>query len=133
VAFGLSTPGGGGVQQVDSAGVQKALDGGAQAVDVRTPGEFQLGHIPNAVNAPVDQLGSMIGSWDRDKTYVVYCATGSRSAVAVQTMQQMGFTDIKHFSAGIQSWTGPLDKGAASSGTVPTDGKPVFVEFYTDT
>jgi rhodanese-related sulfurtransferase len=133
IIVGLSTSGGSGVQQVDAAGAQRALDGGAQAVDVRTPGEFGLGHLPGAVNVPLDQLGAMVGSWDRGKAYVVYCASGSRSTAAVQTMQQMGFTDIKHFSAGLQAWSGPLDKGSASAGTIETGGKPVFVEFYTDT
>lgn len=125
--------GGGGIRTVDAAGVTKAQEAGAQIVDVRTSGEYQLGHIPGAINVPVDEVAQAAASWDKNKTYVVYCATGSRSAAAVATMQSMGFTNIDHFDAGIQAWTGQLDTGAAkATGTIETAGKPVMIEFYTN-
>lgn len=125
--------GGGGIRTVDSAGVTKAQEAGAQVVDVRTSGEYQLGHIPGAINVPVTEIAQTAASWDRAKTYVVYCATGARSAEAVATMQLMGFTNIDHFAAGIQAWTGKLDTGTAqSSNVIETAGKPVMLEFYTD-
>lgn len=132
VVIGLSSNGGGGIEDVDAAGVQKAIDGGAQVVDVRTAGEFQMGHIPGAVNVPVDQVGQAVQSWDRDTTYVVYCATGSRSVSAVQTMREMGFVNIKHFASGVQAWNGQLDQGSGSTGKVETGDKPVLIEFFTD-
>lgn len=133
-AVSLFRPSGGtGVANVDAAGAQSAIDGGAQIIDVRTAGEFQMGHIPGAVNVPVDQLESAATSWDRDAKYLVYCATGSRSVTAVQLMQGLGFKSIAHFNAGIQAWSGNLETGAqASTQTIQTSGKPVFVEFYTD-
>jgi rhodanese-related sulfurtransferase len=139
--------GGGGVANVDAAGAQKAIDAGAQVIDVRTAGEYQMGHISGAVNVPVDTIEQAAQSWDREATYVVYCASGSRSATAVQTMQALGFKNIAHLAAGIQAWGGELQTGAgggqAGSGqppqggqsggqTVETNGKPVFIEFYTD-
>ena len=133
-AFLLLRPsGGGGIQNVDAAGAQAAIDKGAQVVDVRTAGEYQMGHIPGAVNTPVDQLEAAAQSWDKDATYVVYCATGQRSATAVETMKALGFKNIAHLSAGIQSWPGELETGGQTSDTkIQTSGKPVFVEFYTD-
>ncbi len=133
-AFLLLRPsGGGGIQNVDAAGAQAAIDKGAQVVDVRTAGEYQMGHIPGAVNTPVDQLQTSAQSWDKDATYVVYCATGQRSATAVETMKALGFKNIAHLSAGIQSWPGKLETGGQTSNTkIQTSGKPVFVEFYTD-
>jgi len=125
--------GGGGIRTVDAAGVTKSQSAGAQVVDVRTSGEYQLGHIPGAINVPVDEIAQTAASWDRAKTYVVYCATGSRSAAAVATMQSMGFKNIDHFAAGIQAWTGKLDTGTAkATGTIETAGKPVMIEFYTN-
>jgi rhodanese-related sulfurtransferase len=129
----------GGIANVDEAGVTAAANQGATVVDVRTPGEFQLGHIPGAVNVPVDQLQAQAQTWDKNATYVVYCATGQRSAIAVDLMKSMGFTSIKHFNAGMQAWTGQVEKGAAAGGEgatggakVETSGKPVMIEFFTD-
>lgn len=131
--FGFRPSGGSGIQNVDAAGAQKAIAAGAQIVDVRTAGEFQMGHIKGSINVPVDQLSSQAASWDRSATYVVYCATGSRSIPAVQTMKSMGFNNIVHLAAGIQAWTDPLETGAQSSATkIETAGKPVFIEFFTD-
>lgn len=129
----LFRPSSGGVQNVDAAGAQAAIEKGAQIIDVRTAGEFQMGHIPGAVNTPVDQVQAAAQSWDRDSTYVVYCATGARSATAVETMRQMGFKNIAHLAAGIQAWQGKLDTGGQTSNQkIPTAGKPVFIEFFTD-
>lgn len=124
----------GGMTKVDSAGLLSAQKNGAQIVDVRTPGEFQMGHIVGAVNVPLDQLPSAAANWDRAKSYVVYCASGSRSAEAQNTMQSMGFKNVADLSGGIETWTGTLEKGAATSEqTIPTSGKPVLLELYTPT
>jgi rhodanese-related sulfurtransferase len=124
----------GGVKTVDSAGVSAAQAKGAQVIDVRTAGEFQLGHIPGAKNVPVDTIASAAANWDRNATYVVYCASGARSAEAVKTMTSMGFKNIDHFSAGFNGWTGKVESGTASTAptTIQTSGKPVMMEFYTD-
>jgi len=134
VAFAFRpSGGGGGIRTVDAAGVTESQSKGAQVVDVRTAGEYEMGHIPGAINVPVDEIATAAQSWDRAKTYVVYCATGARSAAAVATMQSMGFTNIDHFASGIQAWTGTLDKGTSkATGAIETAGKPVFVEFYTN-
>lgn len=134
VAFNLFKPATAGIENVDAAGVEAAMkQPGVQVIDVRSAGEFQMGHIPGAINVPVETLGTAAESWDRDGTYVVYCATGARSIPAVETMKAMGFKNIKHFNAGIQAWNGTLDQGGQSStAKVETDGKPVLIEFYTD-
>lgn len=134
LAWNLFKPAGGGIENVDAAGVQAALkQPGVQVIDVRTAGEFQMGHLPGAINVPVDQVSTAAQSWDRAGTYVVYCATGARSTTAVDTMKSMGFTNIKHFAAGIQAWPEQLETGAASSTPkVETNGKPVVIEFFTN-
>ena len=129
----LLRPSGGGTQNVDAAGAQKIIDGGAQVVDVRTAGEFQMGHIPGAINVPVDVLAEQVQSWDKGATYLIYCATGERSQTAIGTMQSLGFTDLKHFNAGIIAWPGELQQGGSTSTQkIETAGKPVMVEFFTD-
>jgi rhodanese-related sulfurtransferase len=125
---------GGGMTKVDSAGLIDAQKKGAQIIDVRTVGEFQMGHIAGAINVPVDELQSKAASWNRDTSYVVYCASGARSADAQNTMQTMGFKNVADLSGGIATWTGTLEKGASTSEqTIQTSGKPVLIEFYTPT
>lgn len=133
IAWNLLKPAGAGIVNVDAAGAQEAAAGGAQVIDVRTPGEYQLGHIPGALNVPLDAFEQAATSWDKNATYLVYCATGARSASAVDIMTRLGFTSVRHFNAGIQAWSGELEKGSASSSQkIETAGKPVFLEFYTD-
>lgn len=125
--------GGAGITNVDAAGVTAAAKAGAQIIDVRTAGEYQMGHIPGAVNVPLDSLQAQSASWDKNAEYVVYCASGQRSQIAVDLMKSAGFTNIKHFNSGIQAWTGELEKGdAATSQKIDTNGKPVLIEFFTD-
>jgi len=133
--FFLFKPAGGGMRNVDAAEAATAIEQGTvRVIDVRTAGEFQMGHLPRAENIPIDQLAASIGSWDKGQTLLVYCATGSRSATAVQTLSQAGFTDILHLNAGIVSWPGELEKGVSAApapSSAPT-GTPVMYEFYTD-
>lgn len=134
LALVLKPAGGKGIVNVDAAGVTSAMAAGAQAIDVRTSGEYQMGHVPGAVNVPLDQFEAQAATWDKNATYVVYCASGARSQTAVGIMEKLGFVSIKHFNAGIQAWSGQLEKGdaATSTGTIETDGKPVFIEFFTN-
>ncbi|MDR3686392.1 MAG: rhodanese-like domain-containing protein [Coriobacteriia bacterium] len=135
VALMLLLPkGGSGITKVDSAGLIAAQAKGAQIVDVRTSGEYELGHIKGAINVPVDQIAQTAATWNKDNSYVVYCASGARSAEAQQTMAGMGFKNVADLTGGVASWTGPLEKGTSTSQqTIQTSGKPVFIEFYTPT
>ena len=137
--FALFKPAGGGegIVRVDGAKVAELLEAGtARVVDVRTAGEFEAGHLKGAENVPVDQVASVMASWDKNKPLIVYCATGARSSSAVQELQSMGFTTIYHYSQGLMAWQGALDKGAstavAEAPVVKTNGTPVMYEFFTD-
>ncbi|WP_430810175.1 MULTISPECIES: FAD-dependent oxidoreductase [unclassified Carboxylicivirga] len=66
-------------------------------VDVRTPGEFITGAFPDAVNIPLDDI--MAGKGDlgsTDREIIVYCASGARSAYAMQVLQQRGYTNVRN-------------------------------------
>ncbi len=67
-------------------------------VDVRTPGEFFSGAVPNAINISLDDI--MGGNFDlgenMDRDITVYCATGARSAYAQQVLRQRGFTSVNN-------------------------------------
>ena len=61
-------------------------------LDVRTPQEFASGHIPGAVNIPVDDLRSRLGELPRDREIATYCQVGQRGYLATRILQQNGFT-----------------------------------------
>lgn len=65
-------------------------------IDVRTPEEFKEGHLKDAINIPVDQIGARIGSISPDKSAPVnlYCRSGRRSEAALQELKKMGYTNV---------------------------------------
>jgi rhodanese-related sulfurtransferase len=69
---------------------------GATIVDVRTPAEFDDGHLEGAVNIDVQDASfdQRIAELPTDGTYFVYCRSGNRSAAAVERMRELGFTDV---------------------------------------
>ena len=61
-------------------------------VDVRTPQEFCQGHIPGAVNLPVDELRQRLDELPRDRQIAVYCQVGQRGYLATRILLQAGFS-----------------------------------------
>jgi len=68
-------------------------------LDVRTPGEFALGNIPNAKNILVDELRSRLDELPKNTAINVYCGVGIRSYIACRILMQNGF-DAKNLSGG---------------------------------
>ena len=67
---------------------------GAQIIDVRTPGEFNGGHIKNAKNIPLQSLGNNLSKINKNKPVITCCASGARSAAAKNILQNSGFTEV---------------------------------------
>ena len=63
---------------------------GAVIVDVRTPAEFQGGHIKGSINIPLQSLDSNLGKLKKDKTIITCCASGMRSASAKGILKSKG-------------------------------------------
>jgi rhodanese-related sulfurtransferase len=137
LGIALTRPAGGTRQDIGDAKLLQLQAQGARIVDVREPGEFSLGHIAGAVNVPMTQLQSAAESWSKDQPVVVYCATGARSLNAASYLVGVGFAKVYNLTAGIAAWTGPLTKDASASAAPPpalkTNGKPIFIDFYSDT
>ncbi|MFT3916602.1 MAG: rhodanese-like domain-containing protein [Anaeromyxobacteraceae bacterium] len=74
--------------------IKDKINAGAVIVDVRTPEEFADGAYPNAVNIPVQDLGSRAGEIPKDRPVVLYCASGARSAFAARMLKANGWTDV---------------------------------------
>lgn len=141
VAVALAMSGQSQAVRKDIAGAEllQLQGSGASIVDVRTPPEFEAGHIASAINAPVDQLQMVSPAWDKNRPVVVYCATGARSAEAATYLAGAGFKKVYDLTGGLVTWTGELVSGKATAaapsgaGAVKTAGKPVFIEFATST
>ncbi len=63
-------------------------------VDVRTSQEFAAGHLPQAVNIPLDELRSRLGELPRDRAVAVYCQVGQRGYLATRILRQAGFDAV---------------------------------------
>ena len=61
-------------------------------LDVRTPQEFASGHIPGAVNIPVDDLRSRLGELPANREIAAYCQVGQRGYLATRILRQKGFS-----------------------------------------
>jgi rhodanese-related sulfurtransferase len=94
-------------------------------LDVREPAEFALLRIPGSINVPRGVLEQSC-EWDYDETVpelvqgrgreiLVICRSGRRSALAVDVLQQMGFTAVTSLKLGIRGWNDaelPLENAA---------------------
>lgn len=74
-------------------------------LDVRTPEEYNGGHIENAVLLPVTEIPDKAEEIlpDKDSKILVYCRSGNRSATAAKDLIRMGYTSVYDFG-GINSW-----------------------------
>ena len=68
-------------------------------LDVRTPKEFAEGHLPGAVNIPVDDLRGRLGELPRDRRILAYCQVGMRGYIATRILLQKGF-DVANLGGG---------------------------------
>jgi rhodanese-related sulfurtransferase len=85
---------------VDAATARKLVAGGVKVVDVRTPSEYQAGHVPGAVNIPHDEIGKRSAELGPPSTPILlYCHSGRRSGIAVKTLQEKGFTRLYDLQA----------------------------------
>lgn len=79
---------------------------GLTIVDVRTPEEFSLGAVPNAINISVTSISFPfeISKLDKEKPVMVYCKSGPRSARAALAMKALGFSTIYELDGGYRAW-----------------------------
>ena len=75
-------------------------------LDIRTPGEYQSGHLQDAIMIDfyAQSFADEIGRLDRDKSYLVYCRSGNRSARSMDLFKKLQFQKIYHLSSGIREW-----------------------------
>lgn len=68
---------------------------GAEIIDVRTKGEFVSGHIKGSKNIPLNTLSSNLKQLkDKNKTYILCCASGMRSGSAKSILKSQGYSEV---------------------------------------
>jgi rhodanese-related sulfurtransferase len=86
--------------------------GAVTVVDLREPGERQAGIIPGAIHAPRGMLefyADPTSAYHRKELdpkarVILHCASGGRSALAADTLRQMGYTNVAHLDGGFKAW-----------------------------
>ena len=81
----------------------------AVILDVRTPVEYEMSHIPGAVNVNVqdESFEDMVAALDPNKTYIVHCTknpAGGRSSRALETLQRLDFKNLYSLEGGYVAW-----------------------------
>ncbi|MBL8505474.1 MAG: cyclic nucleotide-binding domain-containing protein [Methylobacillus glycogenes] len=79
------------LQQVTAAEAEQLVKEGAVWLDVRLPAEYDHQHLPGAINVPLYELRNLVGTLDKQQSYITYCHTGRRSSAAAIILLSHGF------------------------------------------
>jgi phage shock protein E len=80
-------------------------------LDVRTPREFDAGHVPGAINIPHDTLAQRLDELNASKSdeIVVYCHSGRRAGIAEDVLATAGYSHVVDLEGHWKDWTGATD------------------------
>ncbi|MCE5270736.1 FAD-dependent oxidoreductase [bacterium] len=96
--------------KVEAAQWDEPAGSGALILDVRTPMEFAAGHLPEALNLPLDDLRENLDTLPRDREILVYCRVGLRGYIGARILSQNGF-QARNLSGGIVTWSAATGSG----------------------
>lgn len=82
--------------QISAQDAAAHLKNGARVVDVRSPGEFGSGHLPDALNFPLDEIETALPRRFKDKNQVLllHCLSGMRSGMAQRKLKSLGYANV---------------------------------------
>ncbi len=78
-------------------------EGNVVVVDVRKPAEYQAGHLPEAINLPLDFINDHLSGFPKDKKIYIHCAGGYRSMTAASILRARGWDDMVDLAGGMQA------------------------------
>ncbi len=82
----------------------------ALIIDLRDRDEYDIGHIPGAVNIPYEELEDYTNRFKKSQQLIFYCDRGNISLLAARDLMKYGY-NIKSLYGGIKAYHGKLDKG----------------------
>jgi len=89
-------------------------DADLYVLDVREPHEIAICAIEGTVKIPLGQVGQRYPEIPNDRTVIVHCKMGGRSAQTVEFLQSKGYTDVKNVAGGIVRWISDVDSSLQS-------------------
>ena len=96
------------VTEIPVAEAEAAIRDADVLLDVREADEFAAGHIPGAVHVSRGMLEFKLSGSpqlsSRDLSFVVYCKTSGRAALAAAVMREMGYLNLKSIAGGFDAW-----------------------------
>lgn len=78
-------------------------ESGINVLDVRRPGEFEVSHIPNALNFPLDFINEQMNVLDKNTSYVLHCSGGYRSMTTASILRSRGFDNVIDVDGGFNA------------------------------
>jgi rhodanese-related sulfurtransferase len=95
-----------GVSQLSTLEATRLINDDALVLDVREDSEWAAGHIPGARHIPLGRLSGKIAELEKlkDKTIVISCRSGHRSARACAMLKKAGFENVHNLAGGIIAW-----------------------------
>ena len=96
----------------------RAEDPAVHVIDVRTPGEFETGHIEGSYNVPLDVLGEHIADLAAlDHHVVLVCQSGARATKALEQLVAAGKSNLRLLQGGMSAWTASGNQVARTNAT----------------
>jgi hydroxyacylglutathione hydrolase len=93
------------IAQLGPADLAASLEhNGVALIDVRNAAEWRTGHIAGARHIPLGYLSDRLDTLPRERTLVVQCQGGSRSAIGASLLRAHGFDRVVNFTGGISEW-----------------------------
>lgn len=97
-----------GIHEVPVADAEAAILAADVVIDVREGEEYREGHIGGAVHIPRGMLEFILSNdpalEDRSRSFVLYCKTSGRAALAARSMQDMGYLHVSSIAGGFDGW-----------------------------
>jgi rhodanese-related sulfurtransferase len=107
------------VDEVAPAEVARRLRGEPARLvllDVREPFERELARIEPSLHVPMHEVPERLAEIAKDRTVVVYCHTGGRSALVAGFLERAGYPDVVNLRGGIDAWSREVDPGVPRYG-----------------
>ena len=94
------------LQHIPQMTVHELSEAGDEVLrlDVRSPDEWESGHMPDAKHHFLGELRNTLHKLDKERPVATYCASGFRASVAASLLQSQGFKDVRNVPGSWKAW-----------------------------